>query len=296
MRIIKVKHDIDSRNKNENRISDVIDTFEVEPFLAEIEKMLAKVEDLNNLDYLHFGLPLYNTRTLTKIFMGSKLKQSSKKIAIYTAQALIDKLKYEKLKIDILSIEEAREKFPNSRNISLGSYTLHPMDRYRLTPLEYYHRNLALEKDDELIVILSKLGAKSLKIIDRTISSHKVSTEIEGGLKNKTVSLEAGTEVSFNSDKLKELEVLYEGNYHEILESVISNSVWYANDSRINAIYENRKLNKNKIQKFYLRNTYSESFNFDFDLAAKVIKTGVDLKAEYDLLRNKERIFEVYFV
>lgn len=38
---------------------------------------------------------------------------------------------------------------------------MHPYDESKLTLIEHYHRNLALEKDDELIVLLGKMGAKS---------------------------------------------------------------------------------------------------------------------------------------
>ncbi|MFL6213841.1 MAG: hypothetical protein ACJ74J_08085 [Blastocatellia bacterium] len=61
------------------------------------------------------------------------------------------------------------------------------------------------------------------------------------------------------------------------------------------AMFESRRFNPNKIEQYILRNTYTETFDFDFDLAVRYLAVKADLKAEYTSISRKERLFHVEF-
>jgi hypothetical protein len=195
--------------------------------------------------------------------------------------------------IEYLSLEEANERYPRTNNLSVGTYTLHPRDSSRLTLLEHYHRNLALEKDDELIVLLGRMGAKRVRIIERDDKQN-----LGGGhVSTDTILMEGqvGGELGHRISQEKELIVLFEGHSVDIEEDLLRNSLWFAKDSRLNAIFESRRFQSNKIEEYTLRNTYTETFDFDFDFAMSNLVFKVDLKTEYETISKKERLFHVEF-
>jgi hypothetical protein len=56
-----------------------------------------------------------------------------------------------------------------------------------------------------------------------------------------------------------------------------------------------RRFNPNKIERYTLKSTYQETFDFDFDLAARFTAFNSDIRAQYQSLSQKERLFEVEF-
>ncbi|WP_010253003.1 hypothetical protein [Treponema primitia] len=63
-----------------------------------------------------------------------------------------------------MNYDYALEKYPNTKNLTAGFYTTHPADPKALTPIENYFGNLALNKEDECVVLIGKMGAKSVHI------------------------------------------------------------------------------------------------------------------------------------
>ncbi len=212
-----------------------------------------------------------------------------------TASKLLDDIRnrIEEENIEVLSLEVARRKYSTTHNLSIGTYTLHPYDAKKLTRLEHYHSNLALEKDDELIVLLGRMGAKTLKITD---NERREKSGSGGLVANVAV---AGTGASIDISKEirsgKDLLVTFEGNIVDVDPNLLTKSLWFANDSRLNAIFESRKFSQNKIESYTLRNTYTETFDFDFNLASRYLVVDADLKAEYRSLSQKEKFFHVEF-
>lgn len=95
----------------------------------------------------------------------SPLVDEKNNLKIFVKQILINFLKNKDNnlnKVEFISLEEAKQKYSRTTNLAIGTYTIHPRDSLRLTRLEYFHKNLAMEKDDELIVLLGRMGAKSL--------------------------------------------------------------------------------------------------------------------------------------
>ncbi|MDZ8241912.1 MAG: hypothetical protein RMZ69_33045 [Nostoc sp. ChiQUE01a] len=196
-------------------------------------------------------------------------------------------------KVEIISLETARNEYPRTRNLSIGTYTLHPRDSLRLARLEYYHKNLALEKDDELIVLLGRMGAKSLRIME--IDTEQQSGSINMKVDTVSVDVKGDTNLSNKFEKSKDLLVTFEGNVVDIDPKLLENSLWFSDDSKLLSIFESRRFNPNKIEEYTLRNTYTETFDFDFDLAAKYLVIQADLKVEYQAISKKERFFHIEF-
>lgn len=196
-------------------------------------------------------------------------------------------------KIETISLGLAKKRYPSTQNLSIGTYTLHPCDGKKLNRLENYHKNLALEKDNELIVLLGRMGAKTVKIIET--DSQKKSGSANLGVETIKVNGGGKFTAAKEIDQGKELLVIFEGSIVDIDEKLLINSIWFTNDGQLNAIFEGRRFTHNKIQQYTLKNTYTETFDFDFDLAAKFLIFKTDLKAEYEAISKKERLFHVEF-
>lgn len=195
--------------------------------------------------------------------------------------------------VEIISLEAARDKYPRTRNLSIGTYTQHPRDSLRLTRLEHYHKNLALEKDDELIVLIGRMGAKSLRImeIDTAQQSGFIKTEVDTVL----ADAKGGANLSSKVEKNKDLVVTFEGNVIDIDSNLLDNFLWFSDDSKLLSIFESRRFNLNKIQEYTLINTYTETFDFDFVLAGRYLTSQADLNGEYQAISKKERFFHIEF-
>ena len=192
-----------------------------------------------------------------------------------------------------LNLRTAEVIFPSSKNLSIGTYTLHPCDGKRLTRVESYHNSLALEKDDELIVILGKLGAKSVRIYESEEGDSSFNASVSADAILASGKSSGGTSTKF----MKEMDLMaeYEGNRVAMDDNLLENSIWFKNDSHLNSILQSRLNKDNRILKYKLENTYTESFDFDFEVAAKFIKFGGNLESDYKELRNRKRIFHVEF-
>lgn len=105
------------------------------------------------------------------------------------------------------------------------------------------------------------------------------------------VNTDIAKEVANNKDLLVE----FEGNIVDIQPDLLDNSLWFSDDSRLLSIFESRRFSPNKIESYTLKNTYTETFDFDFELAAKYLVIDADLKAQYKSVSKRERLFEVRF-
>lgn len=295
MKIIKVVHANDAGELNAERELFTINQYDVESFLSgnetlkQLDEEFSKeINSIVNTYIRNILLPPLSFFTPMKITMIAK-------IAIRRVIAdLLQDIAAKSARIEVLSLEIAREKYPKTRNLSVGTYTLHPRESQQITRLEHYHKNLALEKDDELIVLLGKMGAKSLRIVESDSQEDSGS----GSLVIDVVNI-ASTESSMNLSRKvngsKDLIVNFEGNVVDIDPDLLEKSLWFSDDSRLISIFESRRFNPNKIKEYTLKNTYTETFDFDFKLAAKYLVFEADLKAEYQSISNKERFFHVEF-
>lgn len=198
-------------------------------------------------------------------------------------------------KVININLNKVLHDYPNTKNVSLGYFTQHPIDTHSLVPLESFHNTLALEKDDELIILLGKMGASQVKIIENSNSDTQSKTELDINIEQ--IKAKIGANISSGLEGYKEMLVKYEGTkINNIDKNLLNNSIWFNNDSRLNAILEARLFKDNRLKSYSIKNTYKESFGFDFDVAISFIATEVDLKNEFSKISSKERIFDVTFI
>lgn len=251
------------------------------------------IEDFDIRDFVHKRIPI--EKSLAELGNKDFLTRLTE-VMERTASKLLDDIRcqIEDENVEILSLEVARQRYPTTHNLSIGTYTLHPYDSKKLTRLEHYHANLAFEKDDELIILLGRMGAKTLRITDS--DSLKKSGSGNVGV-NGVLVVDAGLGVGLSKkmETGKDLLVTFEGNTVEIDPTLLKRSLWFANDSRLNAIFESRRFSQNKIESYTLRNTYTDTFDFNFALASRYLTVNVALRTEYHSLSKKERFFHVEF-
>ncbi|PSB04658.1 hypothetical protein [Merismopedia glauca] len=304
MKIIRVVHANTAKELEVERQAFILQNYDLEEFLVKYESEIIREARLAEIELayksaknsaLKIGQIMMRSLPVTSIFAEELLINPKSfirfsKIAILT---FLQDLQVKLEDVEVLPLEVAKEKYPSSHNLSTGTYTLHPRDGSRLTRLEYYHRNLAQEKDDELIVLLGKMGAKSLKILESDIQDNSISARLQ----IDAIAIDANSSMNLSKkiEKGKELIVNFEGNATKIESSLLENSLWFSDDSKLHSIFESRLLNSNRIEEYVLKTTYTETFDFDFSLATKYLTLYVDLKAEYQSLSRRERFFYVKF-
>jgi len=197
--------------------------------------------------------------------------------------------------VETYEISEAASLFPNSKDIRIGTYALHPYDDKTLVPIESYHNMLAIEKDHELLLILCRLGAKKVFIEENVYDMSEASAEVDVNVKLSSISIEgSGKKVT---EKGQMLIVEFEALSQELdfPSDILEKSRWFKKDSILISLVEGRLFPHNRIRKMTIRNTYSESFDFDFEAAASYIISKVDLKSKFAKLSKKTRLFHVEF-
>jgi hypothetical protein len=319
MKIIKIIHANTTNDTEAERKSLTAQSYNIESFLSQHEaeiieqtqKQFKKILEAQskpksnpNVTDILLSHPLIPIPTGLLVYAGiqafkhltteGERQEAFTKLAIRkTIVDLLQDITSQLERVEIISLEVARDKYPRTRNLSIGTYTLHPRDSLRLTRLEHYHKNLALEKDDELIVLLGRMGAKSLRIME--IDTEQQSGSIKMGVDTVSVDVKGDTNLSSKVEKNKDLLVTFEGNVVDIDSNLLENSLWFSDDSKLLSIFESRRFNPNKIEEYTLKNTYTETFDFNFDLAAKYLVVQADLKIEYQAISRKERFFHIEF-
>jgi hypothetical protein len=311
LKIVKVVHAISEEDIFREKQSLMLNNYNIDEFInrnlkalrrtnidkSVVEQMIDENEELKRTSFLEKPFIGIGIRA-SKIFSLIEGELAIRDIAIFERSQRISKILLEDLRTkadsfaDVISIDDAREMYPCTKNLSIGTYTLHPYNSNMLTSLESFHKKLALEKDNELIVLLGRMGAKTVRIIDVSQSSSNGASKVSGNVVKVNACAEVSIENSLNSEQ--ELIVEYEGNVVEIPSNLLAHSIWHSS-SELKAIFNSRRFNKNPLHKYTLKNTYTETYDFDFDLAAKYLFAEFDLKAEYNTIKKRERLFEVQF-
>lgn len=282
MKVIKVTHSEDTaEHAKENVLSFIENRLKERPETQrnKITKLIFEVAKLNVLTNLGAA--------------GAELIMEEHEALKYYRKLMDDIMEYV-YSIDNISLRQAFLKYPRTKNLAIGTYTLHPCDDKALCLLENFHGKLAMDKDSELIALLGKMGAKNVHIQIIENGSTKLNTGIKGESKGVEGSMYANSEKQALSDR--DLTINYEGNKTEIPATLLEDSLWYKTDSELNGIFEGRRYLQNQIKKYRYINTYTESFDFDFNLAAKYLNVAsADIKAQYNEVKMKKRIFDIEF-
>jgi hypothetical protein len=309
MKIIKVVHANTDENISNEAASFIIHKYDVKTFLKRQQKHLEEytksipfdiyqaVEQYIETKYRWWHIENLVTRLFNSDFFFNRarplLLARTENFVEQTVDYLLKDIINQIEKFETVSLDQAKSKYSESRNLSIGTYTLHPRNSLRLARIESYHKNLALEKDDELIVLLGRMGAKSLRIITSDASEKSGSLQVEA----EVIKFDAkvGGSLSSKLEKGKDLLVEFEGNTVDIDPDLLVKSLWFSDDSQLLSIFESRTFRENRIEKYILNNTYTETFDFNFDIAVKYLAVKTDLEAEYQSISKKERLFQVEF-
>ncbi len=287
MKIVKVVHSATEQELANERSLATLETYSTQDFVEKYKRSLS--------DFAYTTLMIKSMHGFIQSFADeSAIKEIIESTIQRTASSFLQEL-YEQFKLlEILSIETAQKKYPETRNLSIGTYAQHPYSSRMLTPLEHYHYNLASEKDCEMIVLLGKMGAKIIRIIEGKIDSQEQKFTGDLSIVKKIFDAEVNMNIVQKIDAGREREVTFEGRCLDIDPDLLSRSLWFSRDAELNAILESRK-SQSKMKSYLLKNTYTETFDFDFDLAAKYLVVKADLKAEYTSISSRERFFYVEF-
>ena len=200
--------------------------------------------------------------------------------------------------VEVLGWEEVVAAYPNTNPVEIGVFTVHPRDRRRLTPLEEFHRKLALERDEELLRLLGRMGAQSVEIEEEEGSqtSGAIQARVEVSTSIGAVGVQQGGGVRAERKSSREVVVQFEGNTVEVKPDLLDTSVWFKNDSQMCGLLECRLNKANPIRAYSITSQYGQSFGFDFGMAASVLgmKPG-EVRMEFERLRSVRRSFRVEF-
>lgn len=227
MKIIKVVHEFDPSSVEKEQEYSSIKNYKIDELLESSTNNL--LVELDNIDEelskqvkeiqlkAPFGARFLIENPLGTILKAAAAHQKKTTISIF-ARSLLYSFRGQVIEqsksIEIISLKQAKEEYPKTRNLSIGTYTLHPRDSQMLTRLEYFHKNLAMEKDDELIVLLGRMGAKSLRIIEGDISHNSGKANVSANTLKVGGSIDIA--MSKKLEKEKDLLVKFEGNAIEL--------------------------------------------------------------------------------
>jgi hypothetical protein len=291
MQIIKVVHASIPNEIDVARQTASAYTYDIEAFLEKNRDRIA--QEMRSQPFLP-QIDWRNAKSLVQdvAAIGTVYQRYHDALIRVTVEQFVRDLRDQLERLEVISLAMAKARYSHSASIATGVYTLHPFDPLRLVSLARYHRNLAVEKDHELIFLLGSMGAKTLRVAERDDRGNMRAAQLE------IASIKAwkgGIKLGHTERKAKELYVRFEGNRVDIDPELLNNSVWFAGDAMLTTLFNDRRSSLNPIRKYTYTNTYTETYDFDFDLAARFLVVKGDLQAEYHSLSRKARFFRVEF-
>jgi len=293
MEIIEIVNE-SSTELNSKKEEFNINSFDVNEFISKAKDKLL-TEDFYTIPF--FSDNIFNWRSYKRIWgMSFKTRPISNKIEKLIenlATFQLEEIKNKYTNVAIYSVEQARVKFPLTKNLSVGTYTKHPKNSSIITPIENFYSTLKDEKDHELIEIFGKLGAKELIIEDYDYTSTESSTSIKTDIGVAAGNISADVENKTEKGKITKAE--YSGNSVDIDDNLLDKSIWFRDDPQINSLFESRKFKQNAILKYTYTSKYDRNFGLNIEVAIKYLKSNCDLKSDYEKTSKVTRKFNVIF-
>jgi hypothetical protein len=195
---------------------------------------------------------------------------------------------------EMLSLNEARQIFPETMNLVEGIYAKHPCNPYALVPLADFHSRLAMDKVTECVVLLGRMGAKSV-----CVSRAKGElSNVEGGAKASVYGYNAEINATLASAMRSRMDVkvTFSGRSNvDISPSLLENSIWHKSDARLNGILQ-AILSGNKPKEWSAVEENKSDFNFDFKAAAGILRIAeAELRSKFERNRDIKQTFHVVF-
>ena len=195
---------------------------------------------------------------------------------------------------EVLSLDEAGKLFPETMNLVEGVYAKHPYNPYVLFPLLDFHANCAMNKYMECIVLLGKMGAKSVHV--SRLDGEKSGGGGGIGASFKGINAAINSALASGMKSKMDLKVVFEGQSHvDISPKLLENSIWHKSDAQLNGILA-AILSGNKPKDLSVTEEEESDYNFDFKAAAGVLGIAeAELKARVEKNRQTQRVFHVVF-
>ena len=220
MQIIKVVHGnyVNSTSYELEKQQFTLQTYDIDTFIKNITPIilikkqpalyLAKV--VTTLTFIANPIKVINAAKDKELIEKDKdvMGNVISNVIKYTADELFKDILTAVNIPNIITLEEAKNKYSRTNNLSVGTYTFHPYDSERLTRLEHFHKNLALEKDDELIVLLGKMGAKSVRIMESNAEAKDFIGSAKGSKKTESILYGAQGDIKSSIDMENSSELL----------------------------------------------------------------------------------------
>ena len=237
---------------------------------------------------------------LSKIIEIGTIQNSSElKTTMSVYQVVVDNNIDKKQGCIIITLNDARIQFPATTNLASGFYTVHPCNEKALTPIENYFGNLALDKDNECVVLLGKMGAKRVSIsrMENNEGNNNLSIGAKAKLeKESLVTADVGSSMLKKLNNEMNFNVVFKGTPTNISKDLLINSVWFKNDPQLNGLLESL-LSANPPKEWDFTENIDSTFNFDFSVCASILGIlETSLKEEYKKISNIKRTFHVEFV
>ena len=178
---------------------------------------------------------------------------------------------------DMLPLSEARKMFPETMQLAEGIYAKHPCNQYALVPVADYHASLAMDKAIECVVLLGRMGAKSVHVL-RT-DGEKVDAGVGMGVSVNGINAAVNAALVNGMKSKMDMKVVFSGDSNvDIPKTLLANSTWHKLDSSLNGILQAR-LSENKLKEYSITEEEQYDYNFDFKAAASVLRIAeADLK------------------
>ncbi len=195
---------------------------------------------------------------------------------------------------EVLDIATAGKFFPETLNLAEGVYAKHPCNPYALVPVANFFANLATTKDCECIVLLGRMGAKSVHV-SRT-EGEAINVGVGGKGYSMGYGAHADAELAKGMKAKRDLKVVFSGNSRvEPSPTLLENSIWHKDDAQLNAILSTR-LSGNNTKEWHFTEEMQLDYNFDFRAAASILGIAeAELRARFEKERQIQRTFHVLF-
>ena len=209
-------------------------------------------------------------------------------------QVVSDDTDVPKIGCEVLSLPEATKIFPETMSLGEGIYAQHPYNRYALFPLNDFHARLAMNKATECIVLLGKMGAKSVRV--SRMKGDKGDIGVGGGTSCKGYRAKVNAELANAMKSSMDFNVVFSGNSHiDIPPTLLENSIWHKSDAHLNGILATM-LSDNKPKEWSVVEEEQSDCGFNFKVAAGILGIAeAELKAKIEKVKQTQWKFHVVF-
>ena len=197
---------------------------------------------------------------------------------------------------EVLSLPEAEAFFPETpvKMAEGGVYARHPCNPYALVPIENFHASLAMDKAVECVVLLGRMGAKSVRV--SRMNGKKLDAGGGAGFAACGYNAKVNGELVSGMQSKMNMEVVFSGaSMDDVTPALLQNSIWHKSDKTLTAILEAR-VSDNSLKEWNIAEEEQSDYSFDFKAAASVLRIAeAELRAKFANVQQSQRTFHVVF-